>query len=312
MKYCVLQHGRLTPEGEARLAAEFDVCPLWQQDEPEAFLSRHGERFVGMVTTGVAGADRAMIESLPGLRVIASRGVGYEKIDLEAARRQKVAVSNTPGVLTDCVADLAIGALIAVVRRLCSANAFVRRNAWQKDRFPLTTRVHHKRLGIVGMGRIGSAIAQRAAGFDMEIRYYSRSVKPDLPYGFVPCLAELAAWADFLVVSAPGGPETRHLVSRETLDALGANGYLVNVARGSVVDEDALVEALTKERIAGAALDVYAHEPRVPDGLRCLDNVILLPHIASNTQETFRDMEDLVINNLHHFFTNGKLLTPIC
>lgn len=312
MKACVLQKGRLTPAGEAKLAAVFDLCSLWRQEtDPAGFLARNGERFAGLVTTAGIGADAKLLEALPNLKVIASRGVGYEKIDLAAARARNIAVANTPEVLTGCVADLAVGALLAVARRICAADRFVRQGQWLQGGYALSDRVHGKKLGIVGMGRIGRAIAKRAAGFDLEIRYCSRSPGSDVTYPYLSDLAELARWADFLMVSAPGGPATRHLISARILAALGPKGYLINVSRGSLVDEKALVAALQQGRIAGAALDVFAAEPAVPACLHGLENVVLLPHIASSTRETFRDMEDLVIANLQHFFASGHLLTPV-
>ena len=311
MKIRILQNGRFSPEFEARLAADFDLCPLWLQSDPGEFLRQHGGKFVGLVTSGPVGADTALLNALPALRVIASRGVGFETIDLATARRRGIAVSTTPGVLTDCVADLAFGALLAVARGLCAADRFVRRGEWEHGRFPLMTRVSGKKLGIVGMGRIGRAVARRAAGFDMEIRYHSRTVHRELPFGFQPSLADLARWADFLAVCAPGGPATRHLISAEIIAALGSAGFLINIARGSLVDEPALVQALAAGQIAGAALDVYADEPHVPASLLALENVILLPHIGSGTRETRAVMEDLVLENLRSFFRSGRLLTPV-
>jgi lactate dehydrogenase-like 2-hydroxyacid dehydrogenase len=311
MKKRVLQHGRLTPGFEAQLAAEFDLCPLWQQANPADYLAIHGKEFVGLVTSGVVGADAAMLDAMPALQVIANRGVGCDKIDLDAARRRGIVVSNTPGVLTDCVADLAIGALIAVARKLCVADRFVRQGEWLNRVFPLTTKVSGKKLGIVGMGRIGRAIAQRADGFAMEIRYHSRTELSDLPWSYEPLLPALARWADFLVVSAPGGPQTRHLISAEVIAALGPSSFLINVSRGSLVDESALTEALVAGQIAGAALDVFKKEPKVPERLLALENVVLLPHIASGTIETFAAMENLVLENLRSFFSCGRLLTPV-
>jgi len=311
MKPRILQNGRFTPQGEKKLAADFDLVGLWQQPDPADFLKHRGGEFVGLVTTGPAGASASLIDSLPALRVIATRGVGFDKIDVEAAQNRGIHISNTPDVLTDCVADLAIGALIAVVRGLCSADRFVRRGDWEEQRFPLTTRVSGKKMGIVGMGRIGRAVAMRARCFSMEVRYHSRQVVPGLDCQYESAVLDLARWSDFLVVCVPGGPNTVKLISREVLAALGSNGYLINIARGSVVDERELIEALSARAIGGAALDVFEKEPHVPNELRHLDNVVLLPHIASSTVETFEEMESLVIRNLHSYFETGRLLTPI-
>jgi lactate dehydrogenase-like 2-hydroxyacid dehydrogenase len=311
MKPRVLQHGRLMPGLEQALAEHFDLHPLWREAEPKSFLAAHGGEFTGLATSARFGADRALIGALPRLAVIANFGVGVDTIDLDAARERGIAVSNTPDVLTDCVADLAFGLLIDVARRLSAADRFVRRGDWPKGPFPLATKVSGKTLGIVGLGRIGAAIARRAGGFDMPVRYHNRRPVADSPYGYEPSLTALAAWSDFLVIACSGGPSTRHLVSRPVIDALGRDGFLVNISRGSVVDEAALVEALVAGRIAGAALDVFADEPKVPAELCGLDHVVLLPHIASATRETRQAMADCVLANLRNWFDHGRLLTPV-
>ena len=311
MKPRVLQVGALTPALEAALAARFDVHPLWREAAAKAFLAARGAEFTAVATSARYGADRALIESLPSLKVIASFGVGTDTIDLDAARASGVAVSNTPEVLNDCVADLAFGLLLDVARRLSAADRFVRRGDWLEGGFPLATKVSGKKLGIVGLGRIGAAIAKRGGGFDMTVRYHNRRPVEGSPHGYEASLPALAAWADFLVVACSGGPATRHLVSAEVIDALGPQGFLVNIARGSVVDEAALVAALLAGRIAGAALDVFEHEPNVPPALFGLDNVVLLPHIASGTHETRKAMGDCVFANLQSWFDHGRLLTPV-
>jgi hydroxypyruvate reductase len=307
----VLQHGRLMASLEGELAEHFDLHPLWKEADPKGYLAVHGHEFVGLVTSARFGADRALIEALPRLAVIANFGVGVDTIDLQAARERGVAVSNTPDVLTDCVADLALGLLIDVARGLTAADRFVRRGDWLKAQFPLATRVWGKKLGIVGLGRIGAAIAKRGGGFEMPVRYHNRRLIENCPYEYEASLPALASWADFLVIACAGGEATRHLVSREVIDALGPNGFLVNISRGSVVDEPALVEALQAGRIAGAALDVFESEPNVPPALSALDNVVLLPHIASATKETRQAMADCVLANLRSWFDSGRLLTPV-
>jgi hydroxypyruvate reductase len=311
MKPRILQHGRPLPPLDDALAEEFDTHPLWGEADPASFLDREGSRFEGLVTSGRAGADAALLAELPALRVIANFGVGCDAIDLETARHRGIAVANTPDVLTDCVADLALGLLIDVARRISAADRFVRRGDWLRASFPLTTRVSGKRLGILGLGRIGSAIARRAAGFDMEVRYHGRRPVPGVAYGFEETPVGLARWADFLVIAAAGGEATRGLVSSDVIDALGPDGFLVNVSRGTIVDEPALVRALREHRIAGAALDVYADEPRVPDELLALDNVVVLPHVGSATRETRLAMGNLVLANLRSFFATGRLVTPV-
>ncbi len=303
----VLQIGRLTPWLEQQLAADFDLTLLAQQPDARAYLAEHGAEFVAAVTSAAVGIDAALIESLPKLQVISSFGVGLDKIDLPAAARRGIPVGYTPDVLNDCVADTAFTLLLDVARRATEADRFVRQGGWLKDKFPLATRVSGKRLGIVGLGRIGRTIAKRASGFDMEVRYHNRRPAEGVPFGYEPSLVELARWADFLVIAAAGGAESRNLVSAEVLDALGPQGFLVNIARGTVVDEAVLVKVLQDKRIAGAGLDVYVDEPRVPEALLQLDNVVLLPHVASATHETRQAMSALVLENLRAFFAEGKL-----
>lgn len=310
MKKPILQNGRLLPALESRLAEEFDMHGLWNEADPQAFLQKHGERFAGLVTSAPVGAPAELIRALPKLEVISSFGVGFDKIDLDAAKRSGIRVGYTPDVLNDCVADLAFGLLIDAARGISAADRFVRKGGWLKERYPVTTRVSKKKLGIVGLGRIGQAIAKRASGFDMEIAYTNRT-PADVPHRFESSLTALAAWADFLVVAVSGGPSTRGLISREVLAALGPSGFLVNVSRGTVVDEQALVEALASKTIAGAGLDVFENEPHVPPALLDLDNVVLLPHVASGTAETRKAMGDLVLANLHAYFSTGELVTPL-
>jgi len=311
MKPRVIQIGRLQASTEQALAEEFDTHPLWREPDPRAFLAKEGPTFVGMATSARFGADATLMDALPALRVISNFGVGYETIDVAAARKRGIAVANTPDVLTDCVADLAIGLMIDVARGLSAAERFVRRGDWLKAQFPLATRVSGKKLGILGLGRIGGAIARRAGGFEMQIRYHNRRPVQGAAYEYMPSLVDLAHWADFLIIAAAGGPSTRHLVSSDVITALGAKGFLINIARGSVVDEPALVRALGEKRIGGAALDVFADEPNVPLALMELDNVVLLPHIASATHDTRTAMGNLVLENLRAFFSTGKVVTPV-
>ncbi|MEN3292999.1 MAG: hypothetical protein V7642_2252 [Burkholderiales bacterium] len=311
MKPRLLQTGSLMPALESQLAAEFDVHALWKEASPSAFLAAHGAEFIGLVTSARVGADAALINALPSLKVISSFGVGYETLDLDAAKRRGVVVSNTPDVLNDCVADLAFGLLIDISRGISAGDRFVRRGDWERNGFPLATRVSGKRLGVLGLGRIGQAIAKRSIGFDMEVRYHSRRPVANVSWGYEASAAALAEWADFLVVACAGGPSTRHLVSAEVLAALGPKGFLINISRGTVIDEQALVQALVGKRIAGAALDVFENEPHVPAALMSLDNVVLLPHVASNTHETRKAMNDLVVSNLRSYFARGRLETPI-
>ncbi|HZY17696.1 MAG TPA: 2-hydroxyacid dehydrogenase [Ramlibacter sp.] len=303
----ILQNGPLLPWLEQQLAAVYDLVPLHQQPDPAAFLRAEGGRFVGLVSSARFGASRSLIEALPNLKVISSFGVGYDVFDLDAARERAIPIGYTPDVLNDCVADTAFGLLMDSARRFSAADRFVRRGDWLKGQFPMSTQVSGKRLGILGLGRIGRVVARRASGFEMEVRYHNRRPVPDVPYAYEPTLRGLAEWADFLVVISAGGESTRHLVDADVLRALGPQGHLVNVSRGTVVDEQALVKALQDGTIAGAGLDVYEDEPRVPPALFALDNVVLLPHVASATHETRRAMAQLVLSNLAAFFATGRV-----
>lgn len=312
MKPCLLQNGRLMPALESQLAAEFEIHPLWREENAPAFLAQHGGRFNGLVTSARVGADRRLMEALPSLKVIANFGVGYDTLDVVAARERGIVASNTPDVLNDCVADIAFGLILDVTRGMSAAERFVRRGDWAGGAtYPIATRVSGKKLGIIGLGRIGQAISRRSVGFEMPVRYHTRRPVADMRWTHEASINELARWADILVVACAGGAATRHLVSKEVIDELGPQGFLINISRGTVVDETALVEALVKRKIAGAGLDVFENEPHVPKALLELDNVVLLPHIASATHETRAAMSDLVLANVRSFFSEGRLLTPV-
>jgi hydroxypyruvate reductase len=308
MKPRVLQYGRLMPSLEKQLAEAFDLHRLVDEGDPKAFLAQRGAEFTGLATAGFA--DAALIAALPTLKVISSFGVGVDKIDLKAAAERGIPVGNTPDVLNDCVADLAIGLMIDVARGIGASERYLRAGLWPtKGAYPLQRRMSGKKLGILGLGRIGHAIAKRALAFEMDIRYHNRRPVADTSIAHEPSLQELARWCDFLVVIVPGGAATKHLINEQVLDALGSEGYLINVARGSVVDEAALLRALKEKRIGGAALDVFEHEPQVPLELMALDNAVLVPHIGSATIETRAAMAQRVFDNLKSFFANGKLIS---
>lgn len=310
----ILQLGALMPSLEAALDARYSVQRLHAQADPAAFLAAEGARFEGVVTSAFVGIDAATLAQLPNVRVISCFGVGVDKVDVGVARSRGIPVGYTPDVLNDCVADLAFGLLIDVSRAISASDRFVRAGEWTTTRrYPLTTRVSGKRLGILGLGRIGQAIARRASGFDMHVRYTNRRPVTDLhggaSYGFEPQLLALADWADYLVVATAGGEATHHLVDRAVLQALGPRGFLINIARGSVVDEAALVAALQAREIAGAGLDVFADEPHVPEALLGLDNVVLQPHAASATHETRQAMADRTLANLDAYFAGQPMLS---
>lgn len=305
----LLNVGRLSPALEARLAQHYALTTLANVADPATFLAARGAEFEALVTSAPVGVDAALLAALPKLRVISSFGVGLDKIDLTAAHSRGIAVGYTPDVLNDCVADIAFALLLDVARGASAADRFVRRGDWLKGTFPLARKVSGARLGLVGMGRIGRTIAQRSTGFEMAVKYHTRRPVAEVAWAHEPSLIELARWADYLVVITAGGPATRHLVNAEVLEALGPEGFLVNVARGSVIDEAALVHALVDKRIAGAGLDVFENEPQVPAELMALDNVVLLPHIASATRETRQAMADRVFDNLQGFFADGRLVS---
>lgn len=308
----VLQIGPTTPHLDEKLAQQFYIYPLWKETDPAAYLSKHGSGFKAAVTHLRHAFPASLMDELPNLEVISSFGAGYDRIDVTEAQRRGIQVANTPQVLDGCVADLAMGLLIDTARGISAADRFVRRGEWGAGRQrPLMTRVWGKRLGLLGFGGIGRKIAQRAVGFDMEVRYHARRAVDGVPFVHEPDLVELARWADFLIVACVGGASTHHLVSTSVLSALGASGILVNIARGSVIDEVALVQALQDGTIAGAGLDVYQDEPHVPESLCSLDNVVLLSHIAGFTRESRQEMEQLVCDNLVAYFSVGNVLTPV-
>jgi len=293
------------------MESHFTVHRLWQAGDPEKRLAEVAPRIRGIQATGTATVAAALIERLPKLEIIACCGVGYDGIDVAAARRRGIPVTNTPDVLNDCVADLAMGLLIDASRGIARGDRHVRAGKWPKGGLPLAARVSGKRLGIVGMGRIGRIIARRASGFDMRIAYHARNRVADVPYAYHAKLVDLATDSDYLVVIVPGGKETLHLVNEEVMRALGQKGILVNVARGSVVDEAAMVKCLREGALGGAALDVFEEEPKVPEALWTMDNVVLVPHIGSATRETRAAMCRLTIDNLVAHFSGKPLLTPV-
>jgi D-3-phosphoglycerate dehydrogenase len=293
------------------LAERYTLLKLWEAADPAALLAEAGARVRAIATRGELGASAALMAQLPALELVACYGVGTDAIDLAAARARGIRVTNTPDVLTGDVADLAVGLTLALLRRIPAADAHVRSGAWAQGPMALATRLHGKRVGIAGYGRIGQAVGRRLAGFDVELAYSSRTPVAGSPHRHLPQLAALADWADVLVVTLPGGAGTAGLINAEVLDALGPQGWLVNVSRGSTVDEAALLAALAQRRIAGAALDVFQNEPKPDPRFAALDNVLLQPHHASGTVETRRAMGQLVRDNLAAHFAGQALLTPV-
>ena len=252
-----------------------------------------------------APVPAGLIDALPGLGIIAAFGAGVDKIDVAHAKARGVVVTNAPDPTVGCVADMAMALMLAVSRGIVRGDGFVRAGRWPGGQFPLLPRLHGRRLGILGLGRIGRAIARRAAGFDMAIAYHNRRRVEDVSYTFMNDVRELAAWCDILVVACPGGAATRHMVDAEVLRALGPAGIVVNIARGSIIDEAALIAALAAGGIAGAGLDVFEAEPEVPEGLFGLSNVVLMPHRGGGTIETWEETADVVIRAIRAFLAGG-------
>ncbi len=307
----ILLVGPMMPHVMESLERDYVVHRLWEAEDRAAFLAEVGRRVRAIGTDGHRGASPELMDALPNLEIIGCYGVGVDAIDLDHAAARGVAVTNTPDVLNEDVANMAIALLLATTRRLCEGDRYVRSGQWLEGAMPLTRAIHGRRLGILGLGRIGRLIALKAEVFGCEIAYHGRRRQEDQPYRYHAALAELARDSDFLVVICPGGAATHNIVDREVMDALGPEGILINVARGSVVDEPALVAALSDGRLGGAGLDVFADEPRVPEALLAMDNVVLSPHQGSGTVETRRAMGDLVLDNLRAHFAGEPLPTPV-
>ncbi|MGI4877198.1 MAG: 2-hydroxyacid dehydrogenase [Janthinobacterium lividum] len=294
------------------LETRFTLHRLWDQADRAAFLDKVGPRIRGVSTSTLFGRVGAeLFDHLPNLEVVASFGVGYDNVDVGAAAARGIVVTNTPGVLDDEVADLTVGLLLATLRQIPQADRYLRDGRWLERAFPLSATLRGRRIGILGLGRIGKAVARRLEGFGVEIAYHGRSHQPGVSYPYHATPVALAAASDVLIVLAPGGAETSHLVDADVLAALGADGVLINVSRGSLVDEPALIAALQAGTILAAGLDVYADEPRVPEVLIALPNTVLLPHIASASVATRAAMARLVADNLIAWFDTGKPLTSV-
>ncbi|KAI9160049.1 hypothetical protein LWI28_004577 [Acer negundo] len=296
---------------EQELEKRFNLFKFWTVSDKTQFLNEHRDIIRAVVANPIVGADTVLIESLPKLEIVATCSVGLDKIDLPKCIEKGIRVTNTPDVLTDEVADLAIGLILAVLRRLCDCDRHVRSGKWKEGDYQLTTKFTGKSVGIIGLGRIGMAIAKRAEAFSCPISYCTRTKKPNLNYKYCPSVVELASNCQILVVACSLTEETRHIINREVIDALGPKGILVNIGRGTHVDERELVSALIEGRLGGAGLDVFEHEPEVPEEFLCLENVVLAPHVGSGTMETRKSMGDLVLGNLEAHFLNKPLLTPV-
>lgn len=298
--------GSITPEMQARVEARFDVHCHGQVD-----LATVGPDITYVLTNGALGLPDDVMSACPNLKIVSSYGVGYDAIDTAACVERGIVVTHTPDVLNAEVATTALMLMVALFRNLIGDDAYVRAGRWQTEGdAPLTRTADGRKVGLLGMGRIGQEIARKLSVFDAEISYHSRTSK-DVPYRYVDDLVELARDVEVLICITPGGAGTHHLVGREVLDALGRDGMLINVARGSVVDEAELVWALQDGRLGYAGLDVFEDEPRVPDALKEMPNVVLLPHAGSATHETRAAMGKLTVDNLERFLDTGDVLTPV-
>lgn len=309
MKMKVLKQAGLPVPLVDALQARYEVVEYSTLTERD--FQSMADEFQLLLTNGEAVVTRELIASLPNLALIAVFGVGYDGVDVQAAKEHQVIVTHTPDVLTEDVADLAIGLMLATSRQIPGAQTFIQQGKWLQGSYPWTKKVSGAALGIVGLGRIGLAAAKRAQAFDMTIGYCNRSPVKEVAYRYQPDLVALAKECDFLLVCAPGIAGNRHLINREVMDALGSEGILINVGRGSLVDEQALIMALDAGTLGGAGLDVFSDEPGVPPALYNRPNVVLTPHMASATWSTRRAMSQLVLDNVEAFFNGSPLLTPV-
>lgn len=300
----ILQTHKLLASCEAALAARYTVHKLHEAPDKDALLAAIRDRVRG-IAGGNVGPE--LMDKLPRLEIIANFGVGYDSIDTAAARARHICVTNTPNVLDDAVAEITIGLMIALARRIPQTDRYVRDGKWLKSAYPLLTELNGKTVGILGLGRIGKEIATRAQAMRMRVVYHGRTRQPDMPYIYYDKLIDMARDVDWLVIIAPGGKATEKIVSRQVLEALGPEGFLVNMARGTLVDEPALVDLLQSGRLGGAALDVFEKEPQVPEALFALDNVVLSPHQGSATHQTRNKMGALVVANLDAHFAGEPL-----
>lgn len=312
MRQKILMMGPIPAAQMQELEDNYAVTRLWQADDPEQALAAVRNDVTAIVSTAFGRVSSKLIHALPNLEIISHFGVGYDSIDVAAARQRGVVVTNTPDVLTDDTADMGMALTLAVFRRIVEGDIYVRSGQWiKKGPMPLGRALRGRTMGVVGMGRIGQAVARRAAAFGLDIAYTGRSRKEGAAGVYYPDVAALAAASDILMICCAYTPETHHLVDMAVFRALGREGVVVNIARGKIIDEQALIDALQSGLIAGAGLDVFDNEPDVPSALCRLDNVVLQPHQGSATQETRAAMARLVVDNLRLYFEKAEVLTPV-
>ncbi|CAB3751880.1 2-hydroxyacid dehydrogenase [Paraburkholderia humisilvae] len=300
----------LKDDSYAHVAARFEVVYAPTPAERIAAIESHGAAIRAVLTNGTTGLTAAELDRLPEVEFVSALGAGYENIAIEPARSRGIVLCNGAGTNDDCVADHAFALLLAAVRDIAYRDHAARNGVW-RDQLPMCPTVSGKRLGVVGLGHIGMKVARRAAGFDIETAYHNRKPRTDTTFRYFDSVVELARWSDYLIIATPGGQATHHMVGRTVLEALGPRGFLVNVARGSVVDTAALADALANGTIAGAGLDVYEGEPEPPQALLPLRNVVLTPHVAGTSPESIAASVSHFIDNAMRHFAGEAVLTPI-
>ena len=311
MKPEIIVVGKIFAPTQEKLDGEFTCHKLYEAPERDAFLKQHAGKVRALATFGASGADAKLMDALPKLEIIANFGVGVDAIDVAAARQRKIIVTNTPDVLNECVSDTAMALVLNTLRRFPASETYLRSGYWAaRGAFELSTSLGGKSLGILGLGRIGESIARRALAFGMKIRYHNRNRK-SVPYAYDADVVALARNSDVLLVATPGGAETNKIVNAKVLDALGPEGYLVNIARGSVIDEPVLLKYLKEKKIAGAGLDVFEGEPKINPDWFGLENAVLFPHVGSATVETRTAMGDLQVENLRLHFAGKPVKSPV-
>ena len=311
-KVDILQIGNFLSDAQKKLEENFNLHSMGEGEDKARFLKEAGPKIVGIAAgSGRPAISAEVMGNLPNLKIVAGFGVGYDDIDVAHAANHGVTVTNTPGVLDEEVADTALSLLLATTRRIPQADRFLRSGKWLEESFPLTPTLRDRKAGIVGLGRIGKAIARRLQAFGVSISYHGRNRQTGVEFPYYQSIRELAEAVDILIMIIPGGKETYHTVNADVLRALGPDGILINVARGTVVDEAALVEALRSNIILAAGLDVFEKEPQVPEELIALDNVVLTPHVGSATLHTRNAMGNLVVDNLTAFFSGKAPITPV-
>lgn len=308
----VLIHGPVMPLVREGISKILPTHCLWDKPSPDSFITEEGHKIQALVGGFKSKIDDAAMARFPNLKIISNFGVGYDMVDAAAAARRGIIVTNTPDVLNEEVADTAMALLLMTIKKLPQAERYVRAGKWETDgNYPLTASLRGRKMGIIGLGRIGKAIAKRAEAFGLTIAYFGRSKQEQVSYPFYSDLVAMARDVDILMAILPGGASTYHLINRPVLEALGPDGVLINVARGTVVDEPVLIELLEKRAILGAGLDVFEHEPKIPRAMFDLDNVVMLPHVGSATQHTRNLMGQLVVDNVLAMAAGKPPLTPV-